>query len=42
MKNLDLFYEMPKVDIIEIAIETGFATSGSLEDIDEENIPIGW
>ena len=34
-------YVAPEIEIIEVAIEKGFANSQTLEDI-ERNEPIGW
>lgn len=44
MKQKDIagIYEAPAVQVIEIAVETGFATTGSFEDIDKVIPPVGW
>lgn len=42
MKTNQLKYESPAVDVLEIAVEQGFATSGTLEDIEEIIPPVEW
>ena len=35
-------YVSPEVEVIDVVVEKGFASSPSLEDLEEENDPIGW
>ena len=35
-------YVSPEVEVIDVVVEKSFASSPSLEDLEEENAPIGW
>lgn len=42
MKTNQLKYESPAVEVLEITVEQGFATSGTLEDIEKIIPPVEW
>lgn len=35
-------YVSPEIEVMDVVVENGFASSPSLEDIEEENDLIGW
>lgn len=35
--NAAMVYETPQVEVIEVAVEKGFATSGDIESLNEES-----
>lgn len=39
ISNIQMAYEAPKVEVIEVQVEQGFAATGSTEDYN--NVPLG-